>query len=54
MMSAPRFYLEGWLDDTDQEWKLKDNAPEWAKEEFKDFMEQMNKEPDENGIVILC
>lgn len=55
MMSEPRFHMEGWLDDnTDLGLKLKDNAPEWAKEEFEDFMKQMNREPDENGIVILC
>ena len=54
MIAAPRFYLEGWLDkDTEQGWKLKKNAPEWAKKEFEDVMQQLNSEPDKDGRVTL-
>lgn len=54
MMAAPRFYIEGWLDeDTEHGWKLKEDAPGWAKEEFHNFMEQMDNTPDENGMVTL-
>lgn len=54
MIAAPRFYLEGWLDeDTEQGWKLKENAPEWAKKEFEDVMQQLNSEPDKDGRVVL-
>lgn len=54
MIAAQRFYLEGWLDeDTEQGWKLKENAPEWAKDEFDNFMKQTDNTPDENGMVTL-
>ena len=54
IIAAPRFYLEGWLDeDTEQGWKLKENAPEWAKKEFEDVMQQLNSEPDKDGRVTL-
>ncbi len=38
---------------SEQRWKLKDNAPEWTKKEFREFMNELNSEPDETGIVLL-
>lgn len=40
MIAEPRFVKEGWLDFSKphEGWKLKENAPEWAKKEFEDVM----------------
>lgn len=38
---------------SEQGWKLKDNVSEWEKKEFREFMNELNSEPDETGIVIL-
>ena len=34
----------------DEKWYIKDDAPQWAKDEFKKFMESIQTE--ENGMVI--
>lgn len=34
-----------------EEWTIKDDAPEWAKKEFYNFMKLVNPESDEDGIV---
>lgn len=34
----------------DEQWLIKDDAPDWAKQEFKDFMKSVNPVPDENGV----
>ena len=58
MIAEPRFVKEGWLDDSKpyEGWKLKENAPEWAKKEFEDvmkssmeFRELVDDEPYEHG-----
>lgn len=57
MIAEPRFVKEGWLDDSKphEGWKLKENAPEWAKKEFEQFLEDISEEPDEYGrIRIYC
>ena len=40
MIAEPRFVKEGWLDFSKphEGWKLKENAPEWARKEFEDVM----------------
>ena len=40
MIAEPRFVKEGWLDFSKphEGWKLKENAPEWAKKEIEDVM----------------
>ena len=57
MIAEPRFVKEGWLDDSKpyEGWKLKENAPEWAKEEFEnvmkssmEFRELVDDEPGED------
>lgn len=60
MIAEPRFVKEGWLDDSKpyEGWKLKENAPEWAKKEFEDvmkssmeFRELVDDEADEHGRI---
>ena len=59
MIAEPRFVKESWLDDSKpyEGWKLKKDAPEWAKREFKTVMESMefrelvDDEPGENDRV---
>lgn len=60
MIAEPRFVKEGWLDDSKpyEGWKLKENAPEWAKKEFEDvmklsmeFRELVDDEPGENKRI---
>ncbi len=54
MMAAPRFFLEGWLDESDLEdgWKLKEDAPDDIRDEFEKFMKITSKEPDSDGKII--
>lgn len=40
--------MEYWYIGENEEWKIRDDAPEWAKDEFREFF---NDEPDENGII---
>ncbi|KAB0576664.1 hypothetical protein F7P78_08485 [Fusobacterium naviforme] len=49
MIAEPRFVKEGRLDDSKphEGWRLKENAPEWAKKEFEQFLEDISEEPDE-------
>ena len=56
MMAAPRFFLEGWLDESDLEegWKLKADAPEDIQKEFEQFMKMTDPVPDEDGVIILA
>ena len=60
MIAEPRFVKEGWLDDSIpyEGWKLKENAPEWAKKEFEDvmkssmeFRELVDDEPGEDKRI---
>lgn len=46
MNTIPRFVKEGWLDDSQpyEGWKLKSDAPEWAKREFKEVIENTELE----------
>lgn len=49
----PRCIKEGYVFINDnEEWDIKKDAPEWAKQEFKEFMEQVNPKPNEEGIII--
>lgn len=52
MMQEPKFIKEGYsyIGD-DGKWHIKDDAPDWAKEEFKEFAFMVDPEPNENGIV---
>lgn len=35
----------------DEQRHIKEDAPEWAKKEFEEFMKKVNPEPDEDGII---
>ena len=50
MIVEPRFVKEGWLDDSKphEGWKLKKDAPEWARVEFEEWLET---EPAENERI---
>lgn len=54
MLEMPRFIKEGYsyLDDETEEWCLKEDAPEWAVKEFKEFNKLIDAQPDDNGIVV--
>ena len=44
---------EYWYITEDEQWAIKDDAPEWAKQEFEEFFETINPTPDEDGVVIV-
>lgn len=35
----------------DEQWHIKEDAPDWAKKEFDEFMRLASPEPDENGLI---
>lgn len=53
-MEEPKFMKEGFAYiGEDEKWHIKENAPDWAKKEFKEFFNMVNPtDPDEDGIVI--
>lgn len=53
MISEPRFMIEGYayIDEETEKWCLKEDAPDWAVEEFNEFFDLINSEPDDNDIV---
>lgn len=54
MLDAPKG-LKYWIEDSDGNQTIVDNAPKWAKKEFQEYEEIMNKngKPDpKTGIVI--
>lgn len=53
MLEEPRFIQEGYeyFDENTGKWCIKEDAPEWAKKEFREFYDSINAEPDENGVV---
>lgn len=52
-LKKPNFMVMGYdyLDKESMTWKIKDDAPDWAKKEFKEFMEKVVPKPDKNGII---
>ncbi|MCM0599128.1 hypothetical protein [Periweissella fabalis] len=45
MMIVPKG-IEYWTKDG-----IADDAPDWAKIEYAEYLEQMDEKPDENGVV---
>ena len=43
---------EYWYITEDEQWAIKDDAPDWAKEEFREFFATINPLPDEDGVVV--
>lgn len=52
-MQPPRFMIEGYnyFDEKEMKWKLKEDAPDWAKKEFAEFEKMVNSVPDEDGAI---
>lgn len=49
MMMEPKGEKYWYIDKETETWKIKEDAPEWAKKEFEEYMKK--PEPDDNGIV---
>ena len=47
-MEEPKGIDYWYIDPKAEKWCIKDDAPEWAKEEFEEYFKD---EPDENGIM---
>lgn len=51
-LETPRFIQEGYeYLGEDEQWHIRDDAPEWAKKEFKAFYAKINPIPDEDGLI---
>jgi len=49
-LMMPEFFRLGYgFLGEDYEWHIKDDAPDWAKQEFEEFFKKLNAGPDENG-----
>ena len=52
-LELPRFVKEGYeYLGEDEQWHIKDDAPEWAKKEFKEFYAKLCSEQNEDGIIV--
>lgn len=53
MIKEPKVVKEGYayINEQTEKWCLKENAPEWAVEEFNRIF--VKPEPDKNGLVTL-
>lgn len=40
-----------YIDDDTEKWCIRDDAPDWAKEKFKELQELVNPVLDENGVI---
>lgn len=56
MLEIPRFLEEGYMyfDEKNEKYGIKEEAPEWAKKEFEEYMKLTHPVPDENGIIAQC
>ena len=50
-MEEPKGIEYWYMDEKDEEWKISDDAPDWAKKEFSDFFGSVAQKPDDNDIV---
>lgn len=55
MMDIPKFIEEGWgyTEGNEPGWKLKPDAPEWAKEEFAAFQKHLDAGADDEGVITV-
>lgn len=52
-MIEPRFMKEGYnYIGEDEQWHIRENAPDWAKKEFEEYMAMVNPVPDKDGVVV--
>lgn len=52
MLEMPRFIEEEYHYYDDEGIHLKDDAPEWAKEEYQEYLKNINPTADENGKIV--
>ena len=53
-MEKPKFMEENYhYFDKDDNLKIKDNAPKWAKEEYKEFIKYIEPTPNKQGIITI-
>ena len=51
-LMLPRFIEKNWsYKDENNKICLKEDAPEWAKEEYEAFLKMLNSVPDKKGII---
>lgn len=55
MLEMPKFIEEGWgyTEGNEPGWKLKPDAPEWAKREYEEFQKTLETPPNDEGIVTV-
>lgn len=52
MLEEPRFFQEGYAYLNEKEvWCIKDDAPEWAKEEFQEYFATVKGILNEDGSI---
>ena len=53
MLKRPKCIEQGYayIDDETKEWVLKEDSPDWAVKEFKEFFGLLASQPDDNGIT---
>lgn len=51
MMQQPKGLEYWYTDEKTGGWRIKEDAPGWAKNEFEEYQKVMNQEPDENDII---
>ena len=52
MLKEPKGIKYHYFDVKTGTWKIKEDAPDWAKKEFEEFRKKTDSKPDENGIVM--
>lgn len=52
-MKEPKFEKEGYAYiGEDEQWHIREDAPDWAKKEFETFMKEADPDPNADGLVI--
>ena len=51
MMKEPEGMKYWYIDKKTETWKIKDDAPEWAKVEFEEYQKAVNPEQDADGVI---
>lgn len=53
MLAEPKGIEYHYFDEKTHTWKIREDAPEWAKDEFKEYQELLNPKPDQ-GVIKRC
>lgn len=51
MRKMPKGMKYWYIDKNTEQWKIKDDAPVWARREFEEFQKAINPEQNKEGIV---